>query len=99
MKRLLLAALPAVMLVLTACSGPVTGTVVDKQFSPSRCTTSVVTTKTTTSNGVKTTQKPKTTCSRDDYDLKVRGDDGKIRNVDTDRLTYETTRLGDRYPR
>jgi len=98
MKHTLLAALTAVLL--AGCSTtPVTGTIVDKQFSPGRCTTSIVTTKKTTSTGVTTTQKPKTTCSRDDYDLKVRGDDGKVRNVDTDRYAYESARLGDRYPR
>lgn len=80
----------------TACTiEPVAGTVVGKDFDRGYCTISTTTTKV----GTTTVAKPKQKCTRDDYELQVRTDTGKLRWVDVDQYTYERATMGERYPK
>ena len=90
MRRPLIAtALAAVAALMVACTpaGPATGTVVGKDYDRGRCTTKY------------SAGKPKSsTCKSDEYELDVRTDSGKVREVDVDPLTFSQVRIGDRWP-
>ena len=72
---------------LSACSNPVSGTVVDKEFDKGTCKT------------VKVDGKKKTKCSADEYELDIRKSDGSTVEIDVSRTAYDRAVIGQEYRR
>lgn len=91
-----LLAAPALILA-AACSPatPVTGVIVGKDYDRGSCTTTYITKKV----GESKVRTPSTKCKSDEYELDVRTDEGKVREVDVDPYTFQQVNVGDRWPK